>query len=275
MKSHLLRKIALLVLVFSSQWANADVMVLVHGYLGDAHSWQRAGIVPQLNQAGWQHAGNLGFSYNGLHSEYFTDKAANKRYYTVQLPYKAPAMHQADWLQAMLGTIEARHPDEKITIIGHSAGGVIARLAIVRHGQGQVNRLITIAAPHLGTDKAIQALNATNNGGMFGFLKEWVVRDNIGDGLYNTVQQSRGILVDLLPPRPGTMLFWLNQQAHPDISYVSIIRAQGYQSRDLVVPPISQDMNRIYALAGKSQVVLSAQGHELTPQDGKLLLDLL
>ena len=53
------RLITLLVLVASlfSFTARADVLVLVHGYLGGVQSWDRSGITPILLQHDWQRAG--------------------------------------------------------------------------------------------------------------------------------------------------------------------------------------------------------------------------
>ncbi|RTZ73422.1 MAG: hypothetical protein DSZ00_06475 [Gammaproteobacteria bacterium] len=139
-----------------------------------------------------------------------------------------------------------------------------------------MDRLITIAAPHLGTDKAIRALDAVDDDGMFGFIKEWFVKREIGNGLYRTLKVSRGILFNLVPPAPGTLLYWLNIQPHPDIEYISIVRSAGYViAGDLVVPPFSQDMNQVPALRGKSKVYITYQGHELTPADGVLLARIL
>jgi pimeloyl-ACP methyl ester carboxylesterase len=268
--------IAILFLFLPMHKAMADVAVLVHGYLSDASIWERSGVNTYLRQAGWKNAGNISFSPRGL-LEYPADNdSLEKSFYTINLPYTAPAPIQSSWLKAAIDRISSRHPDEKITVVGHSAGGVVARLMLVQYGTGKVSRLITIAAPHLGTDKAITALDAVDDSGMFGMIKEWFVREEIGDGMYNTLQVSRGILFNLVPPAPGTLLFWLNAQPHPDIEYVSIIRNGGYTiAGDLVVPPFSQDMNRIPALRGKSKVWFSYQGHELTPMDGKLLSEIL
>jgi len=272
---HRLKFSFLLLILFSAQPVIADTVVLIHGYLSNAQVWQTSGVNQQLNQAGWQHKGHLSFSYDGLFKEEFTTKITDKQYYTANLPYKASANNQADWLQAMLVEITARNPESKITLVGHSAGGVIARLAIVRHGIGNVHRLITIAAPHLGTGRASEALNATQSRGLLGKVKEWVVREKIGDEMYDTVKQSRGILIDLLPPQPGNMLFWLNWQPHPDIKYISIVRANGYRTRDMAVPSFSQDMNRIPALLNKSDLIISDQGHQLSYNDGILLIEIL
>ena len=271
-------RILLLFIIFLTAplTAQAKVAILVHGYLSDAGTWEYSGVNPMLRQAGWQQAGHLGISPTGFVDQPLPHKQGDKLFYTVNLPSLAPAPVQAGWLKATLERVSEKHPEEEITIVGHSAGGVVARLALVQYGAGRVNRLITIAAPHLGTDKAIRALDAVDDGGMFGMIKEWVVREEIGDRMYNTLRVSRGILFNLVPPAPGTLLFWLNVQPHPDIEYISIIRSSGYViAGDLVVPPFSQDMNQVPALRGKSKVYITVQGHELTPADGKLLADIL
>ncbi len=268
--------ISLLFIFLPLQKAGAEVAVLVHGYLSDAGTWERSGVNALLRQAGWHYAGNLSFSPAGLVEQPVSAKQADKLFYTVNLPSLAPAPAQASWLKAAVDRISQENPDENITLVGHSAGGVVARLMLVQYGKGKVDRLITIAAPHLGTDKAIRALDAVDDSGMFGIVKEWFVRDEIGDGMYHTLKASRGILFNLVPPAPGTLLFWLNAQPHPDIDYVSVIRSGGYViAGDLVVPPFSQDMNMVPALRGKSKRWMSYQGHELTPNDGKLLAEIL
>jgi pimeloyl-ACP methyl ester carboxylesterase len=185
-------------------------------------------------------------------------------------------MVQAQALTAILGEIEKRHTGEPITLVGHSAGGVVARLALISGGQGQVKRLISIAAPHLGTTRAWQAIDATDDSGLLGRVKRWWVKRKIGDHLYHEVQQSRGALADLGPPVPGSLLFWLNSQKHPEIEYVSIIRSAGYGfPGDLVVPAYSQDMNMIPDLRGRSRAVPVAWGHLLEQADANLLVRLL
>ncbi len=276
MKIYRLLGLAALLLLFPLKQGVAEITVLAHGYMSDASVWETSGVNSALRQDGWQYAGNLGYSPTGLLDQTGKSEMGEKRFYTVQLPALAPAAIQASWLNAALQHLTAQYPDESINLVGHSAGGVVARLTLVQYGVGKVKRLITLAAPHLGTDKAIKALNASNDSGMFGFLKKALVRDAIGSDMYHTLQHSRGILIDLTPPAPGSMLFWLNGQAHPDIEYISIIRSAGYNiAGDIAVPPFSQDMNQIPVLAGKSRSLVVLQGHELTSQDGKLLADIL
>lgn len=243
--------------------ASADIAVLVHGYLVDARTWYFNGVETELQQAGW---------VNGLQSQ--AASSANL-YFTVNLPSMAPLGAQADWLKAAVDQISAARPGEPVTLIGHSAGGVAARLMLVRHGAGAVKHLITLASPHLGTVRSIDALDATDDSGMFGFVKEWFTRNEIGDGLYNQLQYSRPLLLDLLPARPGSLLFWLNQQPHPDIRYTSVIHGGPMMSGDLLVPAFSQDMNQVPALNGKSSVLLVQHPHELSPADGRILVNML
>lgn len=264
---HSLRVLFFLAFLFPASTLQADVLVLIHGYMSNAGTWEYSGVNAGLRQAGW-HQASLPVNDRST--------AGTKTFYTVELPSLAPVGIQTSWLKAAVDGIVQRHPDEDVTLVGHSAGGVVARHMLIQYGKGNVTRLITIASPHLGTDKAIDAVNATDDSGMFGFIKEWFVRNEVGDALYDTVQHSRAVLLDLSPPFPGSFLYWLNNQSHPDIEYVSIVRTSGFNfAGDLLVPPVSQDMNRIPALRGKSRVLVTLQGHQLNPADGKLLVDMM
>ncbi len=258
------------------QTAKADALVLVHGYLGSAQSWAESGVLDRLMRRGYRPAGNYAFAASGIVFQPTRSSETKKPIYTVTLPSEAPVVLQADWLAAYLRDIGKRHAGEAITVAAHSAGGVVARMTLVRHGRLGVDHLITIAAPHAGTGRAVQALQATDNGGMFGFLRSWAVRRATGDAMYATVQRSRGLLMDLTPPAPGNLLFWLNQQPHPEIRYTSIMRIGTFtMPGDQVVPPLSQDLNRVPALTGKVKTYSMAQGHLLTAQDGDLIGNLL
>ena len=268
--------LALLLSGFGFGTATADVLVLVHGYLGTAKSWAEAGVMARLHQRGYRHAGVLSYSSRGLHVQPVGKETPSKPMYTVNLPSQAPIVIQADWLAAQLREVQRLHPDEPIALAAHSAGGIAARMTLVRHGALGVDHLITIATPHFGTARAIQALDATDSSGLFGPIKRWLVQRKTGDALYATVRHSRGVLLDLTPPAPGNLLFWLNRQPHPAIQYTSIMRiGTFYMPGDQVVPPLSQDLNRAPALVGKVKTYSMAQGHLLTPQDGDLIGNLM
>ncbi len=241
--------------------AFAEVTMLVHGYLTNGITWDRSGIVFTMEAHGWHDGGPLMADYQA--SPVVQD---GNTLYVVELPFNAPLMVQSDILQEQLQKAQLRHPDEKFTLVGHSAGGVIARMTLVRYGAQQVTHLITIAAPHLGTPRALDGLKITRSHGPFNIVKRIA-----GGDAYDAATHSRVLFADLLPARPGTELFRLNNQPHPDISYTSVIRAD----RDSIVPPASQDMNLVPALEGKSAIYLTPGSHYLKSFDGRVVLSLL
>lgn len=272
---HRLYRLALLALLLAPAIAPAEVLVLVHGYLGSANSWAEPGILEILDARGHQLAGIYSPSAQGVHLA-ITGAQPDRPVYTVNLPSIAPIAFQADWLMAFLRDIQTRHPESEIILAGHSAGGVVARFLLVRDRPARITRLITIATPHLGTWRAAQALDTVTHDGVFGPIHRWAARRSTGRWLYDTLRASRGVLFDLTPPRPGNLLFWLNQQPHPEIRYTSVIRTGTFRMPgDQVVPPRSQDMRLIPALGDRAESYRMAQGHMLTPQDGHLLANLL
>lgn len=253
----------------ASQLARAEVAVLVHGYLGNAGSWEFSGVNAVLARNGWMPAGVIA---PGPVGPLLPPPGPNapRKVYSVELPSTAPLMVQSDMLLAALQAVRSRHGKEAITLIGHSAGGVVARMALVRGGSAGVVKLITIASPHLGTVRALQALDATQEGGPIGFVK-----DIFGGSEYRAVKHSWPVLLDLSPAVPGSALFWLNAQPHPSIKYVSIVRAAPFGLGDMLVPGASQDLNSVHQLAGKASTYVVPEGHALSPADGTMLATLM
>ncbi|MBF0589284.1 MAG: alpha/beta fold hydrolase [Magnetococcales bacterium] len=256
--------------------AEADVLVLAHGYLSDAITWERSGVIPILEKHGWQRAGLVRSTPHGVQilPAHNADANAKNRIYTVELPATAPVGFQTEHYQAMVHHIAKQHPKEKLVLVGHSVGGLVSRLALVRGMVPRASALITIATPHLGTPRAEQALDVSDESGMFGPVKNF-----FGGGGYQTLRYSRGLYIDLVRPFPGSMLFWLNAQQHPEkVKFISVVRSGGAFSLfggDSLVPPYSQDMNNVPSLRGSATLYLSKGGHELNPGDGVLLSRIL
>jgi pimeloyl-ACP methyl ester carboxylesterase len=267
--------INILVLLFisiTSINARADVLVLVHGYLASADSWEVTGINSLLDANGWKRGGLISSAPATVAPVLVgPGKDAANKVYAVDLPAEAPIIVQTDQFLAMLATIQTLHPDESLVIVGHSAGGIVARTALVRGNNQNVKALITIASPHVGTTLANRALKATDESGIFGGVKSF-----FGGSGYDTLRRSRGLLFDLAHPYPGSLLYWLNAQQHPDIKYVSVVRLDpvGFAGDELV-PGYSQDMNNIPAIQGKSSVIITPAGHTLVTEDGTTLLQIL
>lgn len=266
-----MRATKFVLLFLFSAWlpgAHADVAVLVHGYLGSAASWEFSGVNAALHANGWQPAGVIVPGPMGPHLPPPTQ--GGRRAYAIELPSTAPLIVQADILVAALNQVTARHGKEPINLIGHSAGGVVARLALIRGGGRGVARLITIASPHLGTERALEALDATHESGPVGFVK-----NVFGGREYRAVRNSWPVLLDLSPAVPGNVLYWLNAQPHPGIKYFSIVRAAPFGLGDMLVPGFSQDMNNIPQIAGRNSTYVVPAGHGLTAADGNMLARLM
>lgn len=248
--------------------AQADTLVLVQGYLGDAGSWRVSGIVPLLHQRGWTDAGHLHLGPGGRIVSTLPASQSQNRLYTLDLPTEAPIALQAQVLSANIAEVAQRHPGEKIALAAHSAGGVVARYEMVTNPNSKTATLITIASPHLGTSTA-------EVGSMIGNSPLSWVAPFFGA---NTINRSQILYRDLWRDGPYTMLGWLNRQPHPKARYVSVIRTTDVRAPyagDSVVAGWSQDMNVVPALAGRAERFVSPGDHGLRTDDGLMIADLL
>ncbi len=246
--------------------ALAEALVFVHGYLSDASAWRSSGITRALEATGWRDGGELKRTPVGVQPSRGNVRGS-KRYYTVSLPTEAPLVHQLDYLERYLDYVQRHHPDESLTLVGHSAGGVLARFYLVRHPGSEVDTLITIASPHLGTGSA-------EVGAMAGQSPLGWIAPLLGG---STLNRSQSLYRDLVRERPGTLLFWLNRQQHPAARYIAVIRREDglLDLGDVVVPIWSQDMNNVYALRGRVDTLSVSGGHALQASDGGVLVRIL
>ena len=236
----------------------ADVLVLVHGYMSNAMTWQYSGVSNVLVANGWRHAASA--------------NPGGNTFYTVNLPARQPLMTQTHVLMNFLRGVRQHHPSESLTLVGHSAGGLVARLAVLGGNPAGVSQLVTIASPHLGTPRAIQGLDIAEEKPFFCPGPGWfAMKRLLGGKAYRYLRDSRGALVGMLPPGYGELLSWANTQPHPDIRYHAVVRQFG----DELVPAYSQDMNSVPVLKGRARVWLSNSRHSLSLQDGEILLRIL
>ena len=247
--------------------ARADSVILVHGYLGSAGSWRGTGIAAVLDRRGWRDAGHLRISPRGVVA-FGNGTGSATRFYTIDLPSEAPVALQANILLRYMTFVAARHGKEPIILAAHSAGGIVARFAMVTSRGANASALITIASPHMGARLAeLGSMVAESPLSWFAPF--------VGG---NTVNRSRILYRDLSPERPGNLLGWLNRQPHPPAKYISVIRVNSKAAPlegDGMVVAWSQDMNSVPALRGKSQRIMSPGNHDLRPADGYLLADIL
>lgn len=148
-----MKRLVILTALLAGLLANtafADTLVLIQGYRGDAGSWHSTGIAQVLQQNNWQDAGHFS-ARSGTVRRWATNQTGNKTgkncFYTIGLPTEAPITVQTRVLSDYLAQIKLLHGKEPIHLVGHSAGGVVARATMVTHPTRKINTLITIASP--------------------------------------------------------------------------------------------------------------------------------
>ncbi len=266
-----LGSILLLVLLSISGGVKADVLVLVHGYQGSVFSWENSGVSPVLQHFGWKRAGILVGAPQGLIPVPTRWQDADNKVINLQLNSEAPLSGQANVFTTALRWVNDRYPSEKIIIAGHSLGGVVARLSMVRSGAPNVKALITIASPHLGTVLAYRGLDEIDDPFPINKIKEFFAGND-----YDMLLRSRGLLHDIVPAVPGKLLHWLNTREHPPIKYYSIVRSSMNGGLgDRIVPGFSQDMGNVQAIGKRSTRTIQGFVHGLTVLDGYALVNIL
>lgn len=229
--------------------------------------WWESAFTKPLLQAGFKSAGNYTFNNWGMVVPENLDSQSDI-FVTVDLPSRANIQTQQGILSQYLHHLYLMRP-EPMTLVGHSAGGVVARLYAIDPKHRPLNGLITIASPHLGTPTANIASIAGNS-------PIGIMASMAGIG---ALRDSRGLFSDLAEVTRDNFLGWMNAQPHPDIHYASIIRKNRSITRpnnfDFIVPAYSQDMNNVWALKHRSGIALSTNNHSLSIQDGRLVSEIL
>ena len=261
-----LRNMLFLTIVCIPGLAIADIAVLIHGCHSSGGAWRNKGIVHLLATHGWRDAGiytpaTVNFGYPGQTLDH-----SPRQLVTAELPSESPIEIQADLLRQYLTDISTRFPAQPIHLIAHSAGGIVARLALVKSRDLHIVQLITIATPHLGSPIAEIVEQAADS--PIGIIAPLVGADDIN--------RAETLYKQLSREKENYFLFWLNRQPHPDITYTSIVRASGSLiNGDRLVPPYSQNMAFVPAIGSRSRLIMTPGNHRLKYADGFALLPLL
>ena len=239
---------------------HSQVMILLHGHLGSSIDWRISGFTGVLQEAGWRDGGVIDTVRNTADLKPLTSADT---FYALDLPSEDSLIVQAARLDTALKRILPRHPGAALLFTGFSAGGVVARLYMVRHPHLPVRALCTIASPHLGTESAEIALLAAESllsgyASMFGA---------------EFINHSQALYRELVRERPGSFLYKLNREPHPAAQYIALVRVNSEaEPGDLVVPVYSQDMNNVVALHGRVQTLSGPGVHGVLADDARHLL---
>ncbi|SDO10081.1 Triacylglycerol esterase/lipase EstA, alpha/beta hydrolase fold [Janthinobacterium sp. OK676] len=186
-------------------------VLLVHGYVCNRGYWTKLSL--QLAQAGIAH------------------DAVDLEPINADIEDFVPQIEQA------IGQLCARTGSERVIIVAHSMGGLVARAWLRRFGAARVARIVTIGTPHHGTALA-----------------------NLAAGT-NARQMSR---VD------GTPSGWLAQLAASETPETRALITSIYSHHDNIVAPQSSAQ-----LPGARNLAFGGIGHVALASDARVLRQVL
>lgn len=244
----------------------AKTIVMIPGFQSQGMDWRFNQVTPMLQANGWVDGGNYIMTTAGVVNGLQLRERPDDVMFTLNLPTTAGIATQASILNEYLKVIYQRRK-EPLTLVGHSAGGVVARHWLVTSAQVPVEALVTIASPHVGTPMAQVTRLLLSNTDILQFVNK------LGFGHLN---DAKHLFADLQEEKPGNYLYWLNHQPHPPIRYAAIVRSSDKpEMADFIVPEYSQDMNHTYALRGRAERWNSEDAHFLSANDGHLLATIM
>lgn len=197
-----------------------QTIVLVSGVTSE-NSWIKTGIATQLNKS--------------------------HKVFIPNIPFNLPIQTQSKLLNSYIKDIKG-----DIILVGHSAGGVVARNVVVNGSNDNITHLITIASPHLGSSIASTST----------LLNSIPFSSFISKPLFSDSYYAQAPIQQLMPN--SRIITQLNKQEHPNICYSSVIKTGGMINNSFA-DIASQNMNLIQSI--DSDRFFSKNGHALTPDD--------
>ncbi len=280
-----IKHLLLLLLISNSLFAQRTIpnpIILVHGFTADHTTWTdflkyletnlKLKIEPNTLAYNLNCDGNNATSILQNDVCEYSSPIGNYDVYVINFGVnkyssQAAAVKQGYAIRLAVARILAATGADRVTMLGHSMGGLAIREYVQNQSNYQqdglhhVARMATIGTPHGGSDLGTQALNF---GGIFGKdeyseaardLKTNTITGkkgvylfggsetaaNLGNIYYNNDVNCNGII--------GNNIVGLNQKGFP--SNIDVSCVVGGISSDLVVTTYSQNMNNFYGIWAK------------------------
>lgn len=173
-------------------------------------SWNKQAILHNqtVNQSDWK---MLSFikEYDGLISTLKNlGYQENINYFVFNYDWRKNIESSANDLNTYINQItNNKYPITNINIIGHSLGGLIGRIWLQKYQSPNLNKLITIGTPHLGTAqvyKAVEAGDLEKSDSLFWLAQKVIItlNKNSLESDKKTINRIMPVLQNLLPIFP-------------------------------------------------------------------------
>jgi predicted GH43/DUF377 family glycosyl hydrolase/pimeloyl-ACP methyl ester carboxylesterase len=173
--------------------------VIIPGFFG---SWNQEAILHNQNDTEWELAPFI-TEYDGLQNTFNNlGLVKGSNYYIFSYDWRASLNNSADKLNEFIN--EITDDATKVDIIGHSLGGLVARIYAQKYGQEHIDKLFTIGSPHHGTAQVYKAVEAgeLDRSNTLLWLSEKLILQINKDGFESdkhVLNSHFPILTDLLP----------------------------------------------------------------------------
>lgn len=121
-------------------------------------SWDIGAILGGTEGTNWQ-IPSFVKNYEGLIGSFvnagYIESGTEQNLFVFPYDWRKPLDTLADRLDTYINNLTLP-PNEKVNLVGHSMGGLIARAYVQKYGDAKVNQVVTVGSPHLGAVRAYE-----------------------------------------------------------------------------------------------------------------------
>lgn len=175
-------------------------IIIIPGFLG---SWNEEALLhnQEVNYDQWS-IPEFVKEYNAIKQTLTNlNYLENRDFYVFAYDWRRPVSQTADNLKQF---IDAKNINTKVSLVGHSLGGLVARIYAQKYGTEKINNIITVGSPHQGTAlvyKAVEAGEIDQNDSLMWLALKIIL--NLNKNKFETdketINNSFPVLVNLFP----------------------------------------------------------------------------
>lgn len=246
-------------------------IILLPGLFG---SWNKEAILhgKQVDRKSWKLT-PIAKEYNGLKATFSNlGYQENEDYYLFAYDWRKNIDSIATDLNSYIQEdVLPTHPNSKLSLVGHSLGGLVARIYGQKYQDNSIDKLITVGSPHQGTAhiyKAVEAGELDKSDTLFWLAQRFILQrhKNKKESNKQVISEKFPVAQDLFP----TYNFLYDQNNNE-------INVQNMQIKNNLLPTYDQTFPGLFPVL---QTIVGEKGNTLSGYkvgqrtDKDILLDL-